>query len=81
MSWIETVPEADAAGLLARLYAEIQRRTKRVSNILKAESLNPDALRAHLQLYRTIMFGASPLSRAEREAVAVVVSTTNGCHY
>jgi len=38
-------------------------------------------MRAHIALYRTIMFGESPLSRAEREAMAVAVSVTNGCHY
>ena len=36
---------------------------------------------AHLQLYRTVMFGPSGLTRAEREAVAVCVSAANDCHY
>jgi uncharacterized peroxidase-related enzyme len=35
----------------------------------------------HLDLYMTIMFGKSGLSRAEREAVAVVVSASNDCQY
>jgi alkylhydroperoxidase family enzyme len=51
------------------------------ANILTSHSLNPDALQAHVRLYRTIMFGDSPLSRAEREAIAVAVSATNDCHY
>lgn len=51
------------------------------ANILASHSLNPDALRAHQRLYRTIMYGESPLSRAEREAIAVAVSATNDCHY
>ena len=50
-------------------------------NILASHSLNNDALRAHLGLYRTIMYGDSPLTRAEREAIAVAVSATNSCHY
>lgn len=50
-------------------------------HILASHSLNPDALRAHLQLYRTVMFGPSNLSRTEREAVAVAVSAVNRCHY
>ncbi len=53
----------------------------RMANIVASHSLNPDAVDAHLQLYRTIMFGPSPLSRAEREAVAVAVSAANDCHY
>jgi alkylhydroperoxidase family enzyme len=38
-------------------------------------------MRAHVALYRTIMFGRSPLTRAEREAIAVAVSAANDCHY
>lgn len=52
-----------------------------MANILASHSLNQDALRAHLGLYRTIMFGPSPLSRSEREAMAVAVSAANDCHY
>ncbi len=51
------------------------------ANILDSHSLNPDALRAHLGLYRTVMFGESGLSRMEREAMAVAVSAANECHY
>jgi alkylhydroperoxidase family enzyme len=52
-----------------------------LDNILAAHSLNAEALDAHLALYRTIMFGDSPLSRVEREAIAVAVSAANDCHY
>jgi alkylhydroperoxidase family enzyme len=55
--------------------------TESVDNILASHSLNPDALRAHVALYRTIMFESSPLTRAEREAIAVAVSAANNCHY
>lgn len=51
------------------------------AHILASHSLNPAAMRAHIALYRTIMFGESPLSRVEREALAVTVSAANGCHY
>ena len=51
------------------------------ANFLDSHSLNPDALRAHLGLYRTVMFGESGLSRVEREAMAVAVSAANECHY
>jgi alkylhydroperoxidase family enzyme len=52
-----------------------------LANILASHSLNPDALAAHVRLYRTIMFGDSPLTRTEREAIAVAVSAANDCHY
>jgi alkylhydroperoxidase family enzyme len=55
--------------------------SERLPKILAAHSLNPEALRAHLALYRTIMFGPSELSRPEREAMAVAVSAVNECHY
>jgi len=54
---------------------------RRLANILDSHSLNDDALRAHLGLYRTIMFGPSGLTRAERELMAVAVSAANDCHY
>jgi hypothetical protein len=52
-----------------------------MANILASHSLNEEALEAHLRLYRTIMFGDSPLSRVEREAIAVAVSAANDCFY
>ncbi|HWJ44413.1 MAG TPA: carboxymuconolactone decarboxylase family protein [Gaiellaceae bacterium] len=52
-----------------------------VANILASHSLNPEALAAHVRLYRAIMFGDSPLTRTEREAIAVAVSAVNDCHY
>jgi alkylhydroperoxidase family enzyme len=55
--------------------------TEAIDNILASHSLNEDAMRSHIALYRTIMFGPSPLTRAEREAIAVAVSAANDCHY
>lgn len=52
-----------------------------MAHILASHSLNERALAAHLALYRTIMYGDSPLTRAEREAMAVAVSAANDCHY
>ncbi|MEE8585350.1 MAG: carboxymuconolactone decarboxylase family protein [Acidobacteriota bacterium] len=50
-------------------------------NILRIHGVNPGVLRGHLSLYRAIMHAESPLSRAQREMLAVVVSALNGCHY
>ncbi len=79
MARVKTIAPDEAEGELAEIYARLG--GARVANILSVQSLNPPALAAHLELYRAIMFGPSPLSRAEREAVAVAVSATNGCHY
>ena len=81
MSWIDVVEVEDADGKLAEVYAELIEKRGKVSNILKVHSLNPDAMGGHLDLYMTLMFGKSGLSRAEREAVAVVVSAVNECAY
>jgi uncharacterized peroxidase-related enzyme len=81
MSWIDEVDVDDAEGKLEALYAELIEKRGKVSNILKVHSLNPEAMASHLDLYMTVMFDRSGLSRAEREAVAVVVSATNECAY
>lgn len=81
MSWIEEIDVDDAEGKLAEMYADLVAKRGKVSNILKVHSLNPDALGNHLDLYMTIMFGKSGLSRAEREAIGVVVSASNECAY
>jgi alkylhydroperoxidase family enzyme len=78
---IETIAPEAAEGELADVYARVAKARGPVANILRVQSLNPPALATHLEMYRAIMFGASPLSRAEREAVAVAVSVTNGCEY
>jgi alkylhydroperoxidase family enzyme len=80
-AWITVVEPADARQELARAYAQVGARDGDVSNILAVQSLDPSALSAHYQLYRTLMYAASPLTRTQREAIAVVVSLANDCHY
>ena len=81
MSWIEETDETEAGGKLAEIYAELIEKRGKVANILKVHSLNPNAMANHMDLYMTLMFGKSGLRRAEREAIAVVVSATNECPY
>lgn len=81
MAWIKVISPAKATGELAEQYGRIRDASGRVANILAVQSLNPAALRAHYDLYRTLMFGPSELSRAQREMIAVVVSSANACHY
>ena len=81
MSWINEVDVSEADGKLAEMYAALIKQRGKVSNILKVHSLNPEAMGNHLDLYMTLMFGKSGLSRAEREAIAVVVSANNDCEY
>jgi len=81
MAWIEVISPEAAAGLLKKVYAEAVRRAGRVFNITSIMSQNPKALKGSMDFYRTLMFASSPLSRGQREVLAVVVSTTNHCHY
>ena len=80
MAWIEVRDENDVEGTLKRLYRTHQ-DAHGVDNILQIHSLHPESLRAHLLLYKTLMFGPGPLSRAQREMIAVTVSAVNQCHY
>lgn len=81
MAWIRTVAPEEATGALKAEYDAAVKRAGRVWNIVRIKSLNPPALKASLTLYQTLMFGRSPLSRGQREMLAVVVSRTNGCRY
>lgn len=81
MAWIRTVSDEEATGLLKKEYDEAIKRAGKVFHIVRMFSLNPRALQDTLALYRTVMFGKSDLSRAEREMIATVVSKENRCHY
>lgn len=81
MSWIEEIEVGEAEGKLAEMYAQLVKQRGKISNILSVHSLNPAAMGNHLDLYMTLMFGRSGLSRMEREAIAVVVSANNDCAY
>jgi alkylhydroperoxidase family enzyme len=81
MAYIETVPPGEAKGRLASIYETAVGRAGRVYEILRIQSPNPATLEASMKLYTTVMHGPSPLTRIEREAMAVVVSRANDCFY
>lgn len=81
-AWIKTVPEAEATGALKRAYLRAgDARSGKVDHIMKIHSLHPASLVDHLHLYKTLMHGESPLTRAQREMIGVVVSAINRCEY
>lgn len=75
------IAEGEATGLLRRLYDRLRAPWGGVDHILKIHSVNPGSLDRHHSYYAWIMRGRSPLTRAQREMIAVVVSATNRCHY
>ncbi|MEK6601004.1 MAG: hypothetical protein AABZ09_03895 [Candidatus Binatota bacterium] len=81
MTWIKTLEENEARGLLAWVYRVSRWTRGRVPNIVKVSSLNPRLLVALGPLFRTLMEGASPLTRAQRKMVAIVASKVNNCFY
>ena len=81
MAYIRLVSDDEATGSLARQYEAARSRAGRVFGIVRTMSPNPAVLQASMALYGAIMKGPSPLTRAQREMVAVVVSRQNDCHY
>lgn len=81
MAWIRTIDYDESHGTLRAEYDRAIRRAGRVYNILRVQGLRPAHLAASTELYVRVMHGPSALSRAQREMLAVVVSTVNHCHY
>ncbi len=81
MPWIEQISVSEATGVLKRQFEAAIRRAGRVWHIVHIMSINPPAMRASMQFYRTIMTGVSPLSRVQRELLATVTSSELGCFY
>ncbi len=81
MAWIRLTSRAEATGLLKREFDAAMRRAGRIWNITSIMSPNPEALKASMDFYGVLMHGPSPLSRAQREMLATVVSRTIGCRY
>ena len=75
------IDEEKAKGKLKEVYESIAGRGRKMAHILKVQSLNPEAMKAHYKFYRSIIFGKSDLTRAHREMIATVVSVENGCFY
>ena len=81
MAWIKHIEENNADDNLKELYDEIKASRGKISNIMKIHSLDPTTMKNHLDIYVSIMFSKSTLSREERELIAVVVSALNNCTY
>ena len=81
MAFIDYIEYDDAPDHLKKLYDRYGGKTKTPANIVRIAGTNPPAMKAHLDLYRAIMFHKSDLSRHQREMIAVVVSSINQCHY
>jgi len=81
MANIQVISYEQSTGKLKDIYEDLIAKRGKLAEVHKIQSLHPDSIIAHMELYMTIMFSQSPLSRAQREMIAVVVSSANGCEY
>ena len=81
--WTQPVAPDAARGELAKIYERIRAASSRgaVSGVWQSVGHDPRGLDALHALYRTLMDDPAPLTRAQAELIAVVVSATNGCGY
>lgn len=83
MSWTRSIPPGSEDAALRPVYERIRalHPERRVGNLWQAVAPAPPVLDALFTLVRATMDDPAPLSRAQAEAVAVVVSAVNGCRY
>ncbi len=81
MPWIRVYSLEEASGFLKKQYEAALKRAGRIWHIVSIMSQNPRTLKASMDFYSAVMFGRSPLTRGQREMLAVVVSAENNCIY
>ena len=81
MPHIHPLAYDETSGLSRTEYDAALRRAGRVWNIVSIQSQLPEVMRDSMRIYQSIMYGPSPLTRAQREMMAVVTSQANDCHY
>ncbi len=81
MTWIKTESPEKASGKTKEIYDRIMKERGHLANIFVAQGLEPEVLEHHLDLYEILMLGQGPLSREEREMIAVIVSAANKSAY
>ena len=81
MSYVEVTPYDEATGVLKEEYDAAIGRAGRIWNIVSVQGQLPAVLRESMRLYREVMFGPSPLTRAQRELLAAVTSSANSTRY
>ncbi|MFZ9774960.1 MAG: carboxymuconolactone decarboxylase family protein [Candidatus Nanopelagicaceae bacterium] len=82
MSWIETIEPESADGELAAIYASLKKTHGGVDQVMKVHSLRPATMSSHLSLYQSVLHHPdNEVPRWLREAIGVLVSSINSCHY
>ena len=72
MAYIREVPEPEVPP---------SGRVPDPDHIIQIHRIHPEVMRQHFDLYRELMHRPGPLTRFQRELLAVRISVINGCHY
>ena len=81
MAHVHILHYDETTGVARKEYDAALRRAGRIWNIVSIQGQLPEVMRDSLRLYQSIMFGPSPLTRAQREMMAAITSQVNDCHY
>jgi hypothetical protein len=89
MTWIRTVSAREATGELARVYraladafpAEYGTPSTSGDSIVSAHSPFPEAMEGTFMGYAALLRPELPLSRAQHEMIATLVSVVNRCRH
>ncbi len=81
MSRIKVISCEKAEGRLKEIYDQLMGSRGKLARVHQIQSLRPESIVRHMDLYMEIMYSRSELSRAERELSGTVVSMENGCDY
>ncbi|WP_299945688.1 peroxidase-related enzyme [uncultured Ruegeria sp.] len=82
MSWIKTIPYAEATGKLRKLYDRVTGPDNNVDNIMMAHSLRPHSMEAHMAVYKNVLHhSANTVPKWFLEVLGVWVSALNRCGY
>jgi uncharacterized peroxidase-related enzyme len=82
-SWTPLIAPESASSAVQPMYEQIRTRSSRgeVSRFWQVCAPDPPALEALFAHARTLMDAPAPLTPAQAELIATVVSATNGCGY
>jgi uncharacterized peroxidase-related enzyme len=81
ITWL-TIPAEEALDEdLQKLFAKAREKLGFVPNVFVTYMVRPEHFRRWFNYFRELLQGESALSRAEREMIAVTVSSVNGCLY
>jgi len=81
-AWIRMIPDAEAKGLLKRLYDKVRTPHGTVDNVMRAHSLRPHTMDGHVTLYRSVLHNPdNTLPFWFLEVVASYTSIVNDCAY